>query len=207
MNETVSEERGQGMRHMQRKNRDPFDFYITPAWGTEALLSKETFAGRVLEPCAGNGAISRVFEANGYDVESSDLRRTEDVYGTPGLDFLRREERIDNIVTNPPFNQAEAMVRHSLKLARHKVAFLLKLTFLESQERYSFFKSTPLRMVYVFSSRLGMKAGNFEGNDAKMIPFAWYVWEHGHSGPATIDWLLAPTVKEQSLMFELAEVA
>ena len=48
----------------------------------------------------------------------------------PGL-----ERRTDNIVTNPPYNCAEAFVAQGLKLARRKFALLLRLAFLEGANR------------------------------------------------------------------------
>lgn len=42
------------------------DFYPTPTWATVALLDKEKFDGEITEPACGDGAISKVFENNGF---------------------------------------------------------------------------------------------------------------------------------------------
>src|SRR5215472_18606376 len=55
------------------KNRARDDFYPTPPEGTWALLSAIRFAGTIWEPACGDGSISRVLEAAGHKVTSTDL--------------------------------------------------------------------------------------------------------------------------------------
>ncbi|MCA1021494.1 hypothetical protein [Halobacillus litoralis] len=132
-----------GMSVSGRKRNDGIDYYATPEWATEALLKRERFEGKVLEPCSGAGAISKVLEKQGYEVESSDIREDEHVYGAKGIDMLKMEgTEAKNIVTNPPFFMATESVEKSLDLIPDggKVAMILKLQFLEGQKRYEFFK-------------------------------------------------------------------
>jgi hypothetical protein len=167
-------------------NRDHDDFYPTPPEGTHALLAVETFRGTVWECACGDGRMSRVLEAHGYDVESSDL--VDRGYGTPRVDFLMETRQVDNIVTNPPYKLAEEFALHALPLARRKVALLCRLAWLEGERRRRMFESTPLARVWVFSRRLAIhRRGETTGRG--MIAFAWYVWQHGHEGPPTIGWL------------------
>ena len=173
------------------KNREPDDFYRTPAEGTEALLRVETFEGPIWEPACGDGAISKVLEAHGYEVMSTDL--VDHGFGdVHGLDFLDSFCASDGeIVTNPPFKLAEKFVRHALDIAPGKVAMLLKLTFLEGQKRHDFFKEHPPARVWVFSKRLTTWRGGPrpEGKSGGMIAFAWFIWERGYQGPTVLDWL------------------
>jgi tRNA G10 N-methylase Trm11 len=82
--------------------REPFEFYPTPPEATRALLSVERFEGTIWEPACGDGAISKVLEAAGYYVISTDL--IDRGYGTGGVDFLKTTEALGrNIVTNPPY--------------------------------------------------------------------------------------------------------
>lgn len=67
-----------------RKVNDGVDFYQTPTWAIEKLLEVVTFEGNILEPCSGNGAISKVLEEHGYNVVSQDIRDDESVYGVGG---------------------------------------------------------------------------------------------------------------------------
>jgi hypothetical protein len=91
------------------------DFYPTPAWATHALCEHETFEGAIWEPCCGDGAMSRVLKARGYSVVSTDLH--DRGYGLPDMDFLKADvEDVPNIVTNPPFGIAEAVIDKALSL-------------------------------------------------------------------------------------------
>ena len=67
----------------------------------------------------------------------------------------------------------------------------LKTAFLEGGKRYEMFQDRefPLRSMYQFSKRVnfGINAGTH--TNGGMIPFAWFVWEKGHTGKPTIDWI------------------
>lgn len=171
-------------------NRERDDFYPTPAAGTRALLSVERFDGCIWECACGDGAISKELEAAGYTVISTDL--IDRGYGAGGVDFLLDfQTAAPNIITNPPFKHAEEFVRHALARATRKVAMLCRLAWLEGIERKALFERTPLARIWVFSRRLAMLRGGaaMQQGGGGMIAFAWYVWEHGHSGPPSIGWI------------------
>lgn len=170
--------------------REKDDFYATPPEATEALLAVEKFDGRILEPACGDGAISRVLESHGYHVTSTDL--VERGYGEAGLDFLMLgyPHSAPNIITNPPFKLANQFVRRAVEITSGKVAMLLKIAFLEGVERARLFQSTPLARVWVFSKRVtfkNTKRGEVQGSG--MMAFAWFVWDHSHSGAPALGWL------------------
>ena len=174
-----------------RKVNDGVDFYQTPRWAIEKLLEVETFDGDILEPCSGGGAISMVLEEYGYNVSSQDIRDDKGVYGKGGEDFFNYEGEVDNIVTNPPYFCAKEFVEKALEVSNGKVAMLLKLSFLEGAKRYEFFQNTPLKYVYVFCKRVTMYPANEEKpKNSGTIAYAWYIWEKGYEGEATIKWLL-----------------
>lgn len=174
-----------------RKVNDGIDFYQTPQWAIEKLLEVEKFEGDILEPCSGNGAISKVLEAHGYEVKSQDIRDDEGVYGEGGIDFFDYQEEVDNIITNPPYFCAKEFVEHSLELSNGKVAMLLKLAFLEGAKRHQFFQDTPLKKVYVFCKRVTMYPANTEKpKNSGTIAYAWYIWERGYEGEPTIGWIM-----------------
>lgn len=82
--------------------RAAYEFYPTPPEATRALLSVESFEGSIWEPACGDGAISKVLEAAGYQVVSTDL--IDRGYGAGGQDFLKSTEPLGrNIITNPPY--------------------------------------------------------------------------------------------------------
>ena len=171
-----------------------YDYYQTPPEAVLRLLEVEQFKGSILEPCCGAGAISKVLEKAGFEVASHDIRKDDGVYGSKGIsifDFYSSIYQADNIITNPPYNNAQAVIEKSLGLADKKVAMLLKLTFLESAKRYEFFKNTPLKNVWVFCRRVNMYPEEREKpKNSGTITFAWFVWEHGYTGRPQIGWLL-----------------
>lgn len=172
------------------ENRERDDFYPTPPEGTRALLAVEKFDGVIWEPACGDGAISKELIAAGYIVGSTDL--VDRGYGASGIDFLMEwQPRAPNIVTNPPFKFAEQFARKALDLTTGKVAMLCRLAWLEGRERKKLFESTPLARVWVFSGRLTMLRGGWDGGKGggSMTAFAWFVWEHGHKGPPTLGWI------------------
>lgn len=169
--------------------REKDDFYPTPPEGTEALLRVERFVGPIWEPACGDGAISKVLEAAGHEVVSTDL--VERGYGQSGVDFLMEWRPLaPNIVTNPPFKFVAPFMRKALSLSTGKVAMLLRLACLEGQERREIYDSSPLARVWVFSRRLQFKRPGWDDTGAGgMLPFAWLVWEHDHTGKPEIGWL------------------
>ena len=174
-------------------SRERDDFYPTPREMTEALLSVETFDGPLWEPACGDGAMSCVLEDAGYDVRSSDVVHRG--FGEGGVDFLLgRHEPVANIVTNPPFKLTEAFIEKALETATRKVAMLGRLAMLEGQGRRPMWDATPIARVWVFSRRIAcVKPGDADygtkGGKGGMVAYAWFVWEHGHSGRPTLGWI------------------
>jgi hypothetical protein len=166
------------------------DLYETPAVAVEALLRVEPLPEVIWEPACGPGAIVRVLRAAGKKVYATDLVD----YDSPdqdeaGWDFLLERQLplgAEAIVTNPPFKNVEAFVAHAIELAP-KVVMLCRLAFLESERRRRILDGGMLARVHVFRNRLPMMhragwAGKRNLNAG--MPFAWFVWERDHRGPA-----------------------
>lgn len=174
------------------ENREAFDYYATDPKAVEMLLELEQFAPVIWEPACGEGHISKVLQAHGYEVISTDLIYRG--FGDPEpLDFLK--ETLDgfegDIITNPPYSVGLEFVQRALESIRPggKVAMFLKVQFLEGQKRGAFFKDTPPRTVYISRSRLSCaKNGDFERFPDSAIAYAWYVWEKGFTGDPVIKW-------------------
>lgn len=185
-----------GASNHSETEREINDYYATPPIATELLLGLETFSKDILEPCCGQGHISKVLEAYGYNVESFDL--IDRGYGTGGVDFLQYNETVDkDIITNPPYAQAAEFVEHAMEIITdgHKVAMFLKLTFLEGQGRRELFAKYPPKTVYVSVSRLGCakngefkidKSGNLKADSA--VAYCWYIWQKGFNGSPELKW-------------------
>ena len=169
------------------------DYYATPPGSTLALLEKEDFFGRILEPCCGEGHISEVLKNDGYEVISNDL--VDRGYGEFNEDFLISEDLLaENVITNPPFKYAKEFIEKSLSITTGKVAMFCKIQLLEGVARRELFENTPLRTVYVFTKRQNpLRNGSPTDENGKKwastMCFAWFVWEHGYEGNPQIEWL------------------
>ncbi len=168
------------------------DWYVDQPDAAAALLAVERFSGTSWDPACGIGTIPSVFHAHGLHCMGTDL--VDRGYRHPSFgtaDFLNCAGRFENIVSNPPFSLARPFADRALDRATHKVAFLLPLTFLEGAARAKWLEQTPLARVHVFSWRISMPpgdlllAGKVKPEGGKKA-FAWFVWEHGHVGPAQV---------------------
>ena len=167
------------------------DYYATDPQAVEMLLALESFAPLIWEPACGEGHISKVLTANGYEVISTDLIYRG--YGEPEpMDFLTETfpDFEGDIITNPPYSAGLEFVERALETVRPggKVAMFLKVQFLEGKRRGELFAKTPPRTVYISRSRLACaKNGDFSHTE-KAIAYAWYVGEKGFTGDPVIKW-------------------
>lgn len=81
----------------------------------------------------------------------------------------------DLVLGNPPYTLAEEHVRKALTLvgAGGVVAFLLRLSFLETKQRIPFWKDHPAETIYVLSERPSFTDG---GTDS--AAYAMFVWRN-----------------------------
>jgi DNA-directed RNA polymerase subunit RPC12/RpoP len=145
------------------------DFYPTPAWCVDRLLEACPIRpGLLYEPFAGDGsiiaAVNDVLPAAAGSWFASELREEawqplvervgydrvqigDSINGTPFWDI----DPFDSIITNPPFSMAFDALLMSMGRACF-VAFLLRLNFLGSEERSSFWRQFPPD-IYVLPDR------------------------------------------------------
>lgn len=177
--------------HSRDKVRAEYDYYATPPLATTKLLEVEEFSKRILEPCCGEGHISKVLESQGHQVFSYDL--VDRGYGEGSKNFLQRTKPFKgDIITNPPYNLATLFVRKSLELVNPgaKIAMLLKLGFLSGKERGELFKTHPPKKVWVFTTRIMCgKNGDLSRTRGGAVDYAWFIWEKGYQGLPTVDWI------------------
>lgn len=105
------------------EEREAFDYYATDPRAVEMLLELEQFSPVIWEPACGEGHISKVLQAHGYEVISTDLIYRG--FGDPEpLDFLK--ETLDDfegdIITNPPYSMGLEFVQRALESVRHRMA-------------------------------------------------------------------------------------
>ena len=174
---------------------DEFDtppIALDPLFEHEPLLACVTHA---CEPFCGKGNLVLDMRARGLTVFASDIRDR----GCPDstvLDFRAMRERppgCDTLISNCAYADAMGYIEHALALRFPVSAFLLKLSFLCTGERYErLHKPGRLRRVHVLAERLqGMHdaahiaAGGKEGAQSQV--HAWFVFDLDHYGPATIN--------------------
>lgn len=171
-------------------DRQREDYYATEPRATELLCQLEHFDGPILEPSCGEGHISEVLKAAGYDVTSRDI--IDRGYGEVA-DFLAIDNLSwhGNIITNPPYRYAQEFVEKALRIIPEgkKVCMFLKLTFLEGKARKHLFRAAPPQVVYVASGRLKCAMnGDFDSIGGSAAAYAWFVWQKGYKGEPVIRW-------------------
>lgn len=166
------------------------DFYPTPPWaaraGAELVLRLDPSAWSVWEPACGGGhmaePLGEYFQVTASDVHSHGYGAVQDF-----LDPAAPTPACDWIITNPPFKTADQFVRLGLQRARRGVALLLRLAFLEGQERHALlFGDTPLSAVATFAERVPMRLGRWDLSVSSATAYAWFVWQKGQAGPAIL---------------------
>jgi hypothetical protein len=186
-------------------NRKANDYYPTAPVATFSLIEMEDrisegFPTKVWEPAAGRGWMSQELQNNGVEVISTDLFGYEDplLPIKTGVDFLTYSgySLAPAIVTNPPYKNklAERFLSKCLRMEEVEYfAFLVRLTFMESQGRLKLFQTNPPTRVYPFSKRFNcdddyLAQGKQFGG---MISYAWFVWDYryGLTDKTNMHWI------------------
>jgi hypothetical protein len=173
---------------MRRKN----DFYPTPEFATQELLRNVPIIdGAILECCIGDGAIARVLDEGSREVYGSDIDpqtncsfcgdATRRDFWQGVLDVMP-EERIDWVVTNPPFNVAAEIVPLAYEFASTGIAMLLRLSFLEPvEDRGAWLNEHPP------TSMIVLPRISFTGDGkTDSVTCAWMIWEKAKAGTITV---------------------
>jgi len=180
---------------MSATNRTPGarvadDFYSTPPWCVDALLTvpgvraylAESY---VVDPCAGDGAIlaalcGKAFTRAGIELSPERAAVSNRIARTVAGDFFDasiaarviRPEWRTCIVTNPPYGLAMEFARGCLSFPSCSfVALLLRLNWLAGKRRAAFHRQCPAA-VRVLSRRPSFSADG--ATDA--TEYAWFLW-------------------------------
>lgn len=203
-------------RKAKPRTRHADDWYVEPRWAVEAIADvlapklKASFrrrASRVWDPACGSGTIPQVFRSRGVTARGSDIvDRDSGEFFLPS-DFLSatccpdqpfEHPGLWSIISNPPYRQTEAFVRHALTLAHCYVAVLVPNNWLASQVRHAFFTSHPPSMIAYLSQRPSMPRGDLVtqlGSKAfknGKIDYCWVIWNVRRPAPVTRAIWLAP---------------
>lgn len=119
--------------------------------------------------------------------------KSKSVFTQLGARNYATTERQSDILTNPPYKYAKEFVLKALESVDNgrKVIMLLKVQFLESDNRYKdLFSKYPPKYVYVFSKRILCRInGDFSKNTSSAMCYCWYVWQKGFKGETILRWI------------------
>jgi hypothetical protein len=179
-------------RTREQRGLDQFDtppIALAPLFFHEPLLAGVT---SVCEPFAGKGNLVMAMRGRGLVVHASDI----EYRGCPDsvLDFFEMTERppdCDVLVSNPPFSRAMEIIEHAWALGFRVVILLLKIQFLNTEERYErMHKRGHLRRVCPFAERLQdmhdakhLAAGGKKASQSQ--EHAWFVFDRDYCGLST----------------------
>lgn len=177
------------------RSRRDLDYYPTPPSGTHGLMQHLRLkAGTVvLEPCCGEGAMSKVMSQYGLSVISQDI---ED-YGFGSVcDFMQSDLHVDWVITNPPFFCIEDIILKAKQCASQGVAMLVKSQFWHASKRLQLFRAFKPAEILPLTWRL-----NFNTNAGKSptMETMWVVWRVGYEGPTHYLPMVKPSTLEDIL--------
>lgn len=183
---------------------DSLDFFPSPPWSTRALM--EHVLGRaallapapytaVWEPAAGEGHMAAVLTEYFPEVWATDCHdygycAVSDFLDPDNLFDLFKVPEVDWIITNPPFNRALDFHDRCVELwkagkVRQGWAFLLRLAWLEADERWRVYRDTPPTLVCPFVERVAMIRGKWDPEASSATATAWFVWRPDAGGFGT----------------------
>jgi hypothetical protein len=193
----MSQNTSAAVMQQRKEARDSLDDFPTPPWSTRALMEHiiipEVYGGvlpvlNAWEPACNRGFMAKplkeyfptVFCSDVHDYGYDGMNAVHD-FLFPTLPELLVPERVDWIITNPPFRLAEQFIHRALRIARKGVAIIQRTAFAEGDERYeSLFKNRRPAIVAQHVERVPMQKGTCFHTNQTATAYAWYVWLSQH---------------------------
>jgi hypothetical protein len=179
-------------------NKTRNGFFLEPRWLVNALLDLEPFEGDVHDPFCGTGNVVGACLQHGLHATGSDLR--DRGFGEQ-RDAFSINDRMDNLLGNPPFDLIEQIVPHFLPLVRRKLVLMARINILEGQARRLLFDRSPRARVWVSSRRASCPPGHLQhprDEFGAAVPlkasggtttYCWLCWDKSYAGPPVLGWL------------------
>lgn len=171
--------------------RKESDYYATPYELTRRFLDRWNIdkSFLILEPCFGEAnAIVKVLQEKGFtNIVSHDLN-------IDGIDFLKYNEKVDYLITNPPYSLAYEFIQKAKIITDKQFAMLLPLSYLHGKKRYDNIwldQNFPLKEIYVFTRypMLGEELRDDGKMNTGMMVYAWFVWDRHYKESPIINWI------------------
>ena len=170
--------------------RKPRDFYETPEWVTRELTKHVDLPLNIWEPACGNGAMSRVLIQQGYDGTATDSEPGPASGGSKSdflVDAWLGTIRTPAVVTNPPFQAAQAFVERAIEATRTvqgMVCMLLPSDWDHAAKRRHLFRDCPqFAGRVVLTKRIRWFEGSAEDKGKQpMGNHCWFIWDWSHAG-------------------------
>jgi hypothetical protein len=165
---------GAAMNGGNGKREKGDEFFPTPEGTTRAALFwliQAGFPKHVWECACGEGHISKVLTAAGYNVFSSNL--TDRGYGRIGVNFLSQTKAFaPAVVTNPPFSLSDEFIVHALTvLGIEYLALLLPSGIFHAKDRVKLFRLHTPSLILPLTWRLDVT-----GQKRPTMNCSWYIW-------------------------------
>lgn len=170
-----------------KEDRDPNDFYATPPGFTRLMLSMVHFDGPVLEPAAGDGAISTVLQEHGLETVSADVApRTETILEQDFITYPYEGGKYD-IVTNPPFKLWAEFFEKAMIIARRRIAFVAPISIMNSGGRYERIWKVWKPAHIILAPRYQV-IRTAKGMVPSQFTHVWIVWDRENAGYTRFSW-------------------
>ncbi|RIK92466.1 MAG: hypothetical protein DCC73_11830 [Proteobacteria bacterium] len=162
-----------------KKDKDPLEFFPTPAPFTRALLSVwRPRSPTVWEPACGEGHMADVLMEEGLDVIATDIVDRGYEHQDWMWDFLQETKAWGGaLITNPPFSRSLDFMQHALDLGIKEMAFLTKIEFWAVGKNARFYNRNPPALVIPVVGR-----ADFTGAGNPVMYMQWTVWDAHHQG-------------------------
>lgn len=159
------------------RTRQINDWYPTPPLVTKSFMDYIQIDKnqKIWEPCSGDGAMLDVLKNYSDNVFASDLNpQREDIIQHDFLLGITPDDITSDymIITNPPFNIADKIIKQSFGLGFTKLALLLKSTYFHASSRTELFKK--YRPTYVLP--LNWRP-DFLNKGSPTMEVSWFYWE------------------------------
>ena len=158
------------------------DNRMTPPWLADALVERLRPHGRILEPCAGDGAFVQALVPYAREVLWCEVDPARQY--SNGQDFLTWEpsDHVDWIITNPPWSRIRPFLAHSLRVADH-VGFLMTVNHAWTRCRCALVREAGfgLQRIIEFDRVPSFSSTGFQ--------LGMVLWTRGHKGPVDREFL------------------